>query len=76
MESPVSLASRQTMLSPNGRLREPVYSNETQPDIFPEERKGWKGYVEWEKYPEKKEKAIKLLQMYNFQQVRHAELLV
>ncbi|KAK5400011.1 hypothetical protein LTR06_011338 [Exophiala xenobiotica] len=30
-------------------------------DLFQRERDGWKGYVEWEKYPEKKEKAHKIL---------------
>lgn len=33
---------------------------------FPEERRGWKGYVEWEKYPEKKQEAEKVLSHYKF----------
>ncbi|KAK6084264.1 oxidoreductase molybdopterin binding domain-containing protein [Seiridium cupressi] len=33
---------------------------------FAEERKGWKGYVEWEKYPEKKKKAGEILKNYDF----------
>lgn len=33
---------------------------------FAEERPGWKGYVEWEKYPEKKAEAEKVLSQYNF----------
>lgn len=33
---------------------------------FAEERKGWKGYVEWEKYPEKKAEAAKVLSQYSF----------
>ncbi|KAH8204401.1 hypothetical protein TruAng_001452 [Truncatella angustata] len=33
---------------------------------FEEERKGWKGYVEWEKYPEKKKKAAQILSSYDF----------
>ena len=40
-----------------------------QPDsdkIFAEETPGWKGYVEWEKYPEKKRKAAKILARYRF----------
>jgi sulfite oxidase len=36
-----------------------------EPD-FPEEREGWKGYVEWEKYPEKKKKAAEILAKYDF----------
>jgi hypothetical protein len=34
--------------------------------FFAEERKGWKGYVEWEDYPEKKEEAAKILAKYDF----------
>ena len=37
---------------------------------FPEERPGWSGYVEWEKYPEKKEEAAKILAKYDFPLVR------
>lgn len=33
---------------------------------FSEERAGWKGYVEWEKYPEKKAEGEKLLAKYKF----------
>ncbi|CAO2658343.1 Nn.00g060660.m01.CDS01 [Neocucurbitaria sp. VM-36] len=34
--------------------------------LFPEERKGWKGYVEWERYPSKKRKAAEILAQYDF----------
>ena len=34
--------------------------------FFAEEKKGWKGYVEWEKYPDKKAKAAKVLSQYTF----------
>ncbi|KAF1850362.1 molybdopterin binding oxidoreductase [Cucurbitaria berberidis CBS 394.84] len=34
--------------------------------LFPEERKGWKGYIEWERYPEKKRKAAEILAQYDF----------
>ncbi|KAK8068796.1 molybdopterin binding oxidoreductase [Apiospora phragmitis] len=37
-----------------------------EPPVFAEERKGWKGYVEWEKYPEKKKQAAEVLQQYDF----------
>ena len=37
---------------------------------FPEEREGWKGYVEWEKYPEKRKKAAEILAQYDFPAVR------
>jgi sulfite oxidase len=36
-----------------------------EPD-FPEEREGWKGYIEWERYPEKKKKAAEILKNYDF----------
>ncbi|EAT79539.2 hypothetical protein SNOG_13212 [Parastagonospora nodorum SN15] len=34
--------------------------------VFAEERKGWKGYVEWERYPEKKKQAAEVLARYDF----------
>ncbi|KAI5238835.1 molybdopterin binding oxidoreductase [Aureobasidium subglaciale] len=33
---------------------------------FAEEREGWKGYVEWEKYPEKAKQAQEVLARYDF----------
>ncbi|KJX98301.1 sulfite oxidase like protein [Zymoseptoria brevis] len=33
---------------------------------FAEERPGWRGYVEWERYPEKKAEAEKVLSQYKF----------
>ena len=33
---------------------------------FPEEKKGHKGYIEWEKYPEKKKQAAEILSQYKF----------
>lgn len=33
---------------------------------FPEEHKGWHGYIDWEKYPEKKAEAAKILAQYIF----------
>jgi len=33
---------------------------------FPEERPGWRGYVEWEKYPEKQAKGEAILKQYKF----------
>ena len=47
-------------------LREPNH-----PDAyFPEEADGWHGYVEWEKYPEKKAQAAKIFAQYSFAEVR------
>jgi hypothetical protein len=37
---------------------------------FPEERPGWGGYIEWEKYPEKKKEAAEILARYDFPVVR------
>lgn len=37
-----------------------------QPPVFEEERKGWKGYIEWERYPEKKKLAAEVLAKYDF----------
>ena len=34
--------------------------------FFAEEKEGWKGYVEWEKYPDKKKEAEKILSQYTF----------
>ena len=36
---------------------------------FQEELKGWHGYVEWEKYPDKKKIAAELLAKYSFEGV-------
>lgn len=36
---------------------------------FPEEIDGWKGYIEWEKYPEKKKEAEAILAQYDFPDV-------
>ena len=37
---------------------------------FQEEADGWHGYIEWEKYPEKKAQAAKILAQYSFADVR------
>lgn len=34
--------------------------------VFEEEREGWKGYIEWERYPEKKKKAAQIMANYDF----------
>ena len=41
--------------------------NDANPElVVAEERKGWKGYVEWENYPDKKVKAHKQFQRFKF----------
>ena len=52
-------------------ISKPLYrfGNKAQPNsdkIFAEETPGWKGYIEWEKYPEKKRKAAEILARYRF----------
>ncbi|KAK3400270.1 Oxidoreductase, molybdopterin-binding domain-containing protein [Sordaria brevicollis] len=34
--------------------------------VFKEEREGWKGYIEWEMYPEKKKQVEEILKQYDF----------
>lgn len=41
--------------------------------FFKEERKGWHGYVEWEKYPERKEEGAKILAKHKFPDVCFCE---
>lgn len=41
---------------------------------FPDERDGWKGYVEWEDYPEKRKQAEAILEKYDFPDVREIHL--
>lgn len=36
---------------------------------FKEEREGWHGYIEWEKYPDKKREAAKILAEHQFDKV-------
>lgn len=38
--------------------------------VFDEELPGWGGYIEWEKYPEKKKEAAAILAKYDFPVVR------
>ena len=50
----------------------PLKSGATAPpasvlDKFQEELPGWHGYIEWEKYPEKKALAKEILKRYQFQ---------
>lgn len=39
------------------------------PPCFAEERPGWKGYIEWEKYPDKQKEAQEILAKYGFAKV-------
>ncbi|KAL6710310.1 hypothetical protein ACN47E_009256 [Coniothyrium glycines] len=44
----------------------PEFKTQGTEPYFKEERDGWKGYVEWERYPEKKRKAQEILAQYDF----------
>lgn len=43
---------------------------------FKEELPGWRGYVEWEKYPERKRKAAEILKKFKFSGVSRLPLRV
>ena len=42
------------------------FPNDRQTPYFKEEKVGWKGYIEWEKYPDKKKQAAHILSSYSF----------
>ncbi|SLM33845.1 oxidoreductase molybdopterin binding domain-containing protein [Lasallia pustulata] len=50
----------------NERLDIPLRESNHPQAYFPEEEKGWHGYIEWEKYPEKQAKAAEILAQYSF----------
>lgn len=62
------LGTAEDQLRSNIPLREPNHPEAH----FPEEQKGWHGYIEWEKYPEKKAEAAKVLAQYTFAGVRRS----
>ncbi|EGN94020.1 hypothetical protein SERLA73DRAFT_171854 [Serpula lacrymans var. lacrymans S7.3] len=45
---------------------ETTYNGKPLSQLFAEERSGWSGYVEWEKYPEKKALAREILKTHTF----------
>lgn len=61
LASPQTADANETEL----KLREGAEEDDTS-FVVEEEREGWHGYVEWEKYPEKKEKAHKRFIRYKF----------
>jgi len=60
-QRPIELTLRQSR--PDGELKTAH---------FADERQGWKGYIEWEKYPEKKKEAAAILAQYQFDHVGEA----
>jgi sulfite oxidase len=59
------MASSTPLELPNSGAKADFPNTKDMPD-FPEERRGWKGYIEWEKYPEKKRQAKTILAQYKF----------
>jgi hypothetical protein len=41
----------------------------TDPPYFPEERKGWHGYIEWDLHPERQKQAADILARHSFPHV-------
>ncbi|TCD66846.1 hypothetical protein EIP91_000800 [Steccherinum ochraceum] len=47
-------------------IKEPMFRGKSVKELFPEERPGWRGFVEWEDYPERKKVAHELLKTKKF----------
>ena len=62
----LSLNHEDRSISKRPYLLDESPQSEDSDKIFAEELPGWKGYVEWEKYPEKKRKAAEILARYRF----------
>ncbi|KAI0043950.1 molybdopterin binding oxidoreductase [Auriscalpium vulgare] len=43
-----------------------TWEGKTMAELFPEEKDAWRGYIEWEKYPERKAIASKILNTHKF----------
>ena len=56
-------------MTSNARFDIPLHESNHPESFFPEEVKGWHGYIEWEKYPEKRAKAEEILSKYTFAEV-------
>jgi len=50
----------------SARYKIPLRQSNHPESFFPEEVKGWHGYVEWEKYPGRQAKARETLSQYKF----------
>ena len=46
--------------------KEETFEGKPLSQLFPEERRGWRGYVEWELAPERKKAAEEVLKTKNF----------
>ena len=49
-----------------GEIPIPPLHDDKEGPFFEEELEGWKGYIEWEKYPEKKAEVARILSRYRF----------
>ena len=54
--------------NPASRTTDDTVNGEGYPEFgpFAEERPGWAGYIEWERYPDKKAMAAKILATHHF----------
>lgn len=64
----ITTLTQQTNMAPSEPNAIPFHTKGQEPS-FPEELDGWKGYIEWEKYPEKKKEAEAILEQYDFPDV-------
>ena len=62
---PITIESKHLPTSNEAELRPGDHPDDSG-IVFTEEREGWKGYVEWEKYPEKKTQAATRFSKYKF----------
>lgn len=62
---PYSVTTNMAPAEPNAL----PFQTKGQEPHFPEEIDGWKGYIEWEKYPEKRKEAEAILEKYDFPEV-------
>lgn len=63
---PIQTHSKDLAQTNNAELSTDFTNGEDSNEVFREERPGWKGYVEWEDYPEKKAKAAERFKRYKF----------
>lgn len=55
--------------------QEETFEGKSLKELFPEERAGWRGYVEWERAPERKKVAVALLKTKEFTPIPGSSLL-
>lgn len=58
--------SEQTKATNQNQGQAETFEGKPLKELFPEERAGWRGYVEWERAPERKKVAAALLKTKEF----------